>query len=89
MRSILDRALPDMYPDLAKLLTWPPAARSVPLGGSASGLSHFGGPFWGKVGSYDSQRVVRGPDGFFRDSSRSPRDPYLISNAIEAFSLPR
>ena len=45
--------------------------------------------FWGKVGSYDSQRVVRGPDGFFRDSSRSPRDPYSISNAIEAFSLPR
>ena len=70
MPSILDRALPDMYPDLAKLLTWPPAPRSVPLGGSASGLSHFGGPVLGQSWLSRLSEGRRRPRNNF---ARSPR----------------
>ena len=56
---------PDMFPDCAKLLTWPPAARNVPPGGSASGLSHFGGPVLGQSWlSRLSERCLRSQDNF-------------------------
>ena len=73
MRSILDRALPDMFAEFAKLLTWPPAARNVPPGGSASGLSHFGGPVLGQSWLARLSVGRRGPRNNFANRPRVTR----------------